>query len=65
MINQSANPADLYDPFDMSDPFPFYEYARREAPVFWNEEIGCWVVTRHEDVKTVFCHFESPLFISW
>ncbi|MEM7112237.1 MAG: cytochrome P450 [Chloroflexota bacterium] len=46
--------ADLYDPFDMTDPFPFYEYARANDPVFWNEKLGCWVVTRHEDVKTVF-----------
>lgn len=55
-------PADRYDAFDMTDPFPFYEYARREAPVFWNEAIGCWVVTRHEDVKTVFKNL--PIFSS-
>lgn len=46
--------ADLYDPFDMADPFPFYQYARTEEPVFWNEALGHWIVTRHEDVKHVF-----------
>ena len=46
--------ADLYDPFDMADPFPFYQYARREEPVFWNEELGFWIVTRHADIKHIF-----------
>ena len=50
--------ADLYDPFDMADPFPFYEYARREDPIFWNEELGHWIVTRHEDVKYVLKNLE-------
>ena len=51
--NTSTTIADLYDPFDMADPFPFYEHARSEQPIFWNEQLGFWVVTRHEDVKTV------------
>ena len=27
---------------------------RREEPVFWCEEIGYWVLTKHEDVYAVF-----------
>lgn len=46
--------AELYDPFDMTDPFPFYQRARAEQPVFWNEDIGYWVITRHEDIKNIF-----------
>lgn len=54
VLTEGTKIADLYDPFDMSDPFPFYEFARREEPIFWNEKLGYWIVTRHEDVKHVF-----------
>lgn len=40
VIEEGMKTADLYDPFDMADPFPFYEYARREAPIFWNDKLG-------------------------
>jgi cytochrome P450 len=43
-----------FDPFDISDPFAFYEWARAEAPVFFSEEIGYYVVSRHADIKAVF-----------
>src|SRR5262245_58245858 len=43
-----------FDPFDLSDPFPFYEFARREAPVFYSESLGYWVVSRHADIRAVF-----------
>ena len=36
VAKEGTKTADLYDPFDMADPFPFYEYARREEPIFWN-----------------------------
>lgn len=62
VIEEGMKTADLYDPFDMADPFPFYEYARREAPIFWNDKLGYWIVTRHEDVKTVFKNL--PIFSS-
>ncbi len=35
------------------DPFPVLEQARREQPVFFAEELGLWVVTRHADVLAV------------
>ena len=54
VLEEGQKTADLYDPFDMADPFPFYQYARKEEPVFWNEALGHWIVTRHEDVKHVF-----------
>jgi cytochrome P450 len=43
-----------FRPFDLSEPFEFYERARREAPVFFSEELGFWVVTRYEDIHAVF-----------
>lgn len=43
-----------FDPFDLTDPFPFYAQARAEAPVFYSERLGYWVVARHADIKAVF-----------
>ncbi|WP_316185407.1 MULTISPECIES: cytochrome P450 [unclassified Bradyrhizobium] len=43
-----------FDPFEMRDPFPFYEWARAEAPVFFSDELNYFVVARHADIKAVF-----------
>ena len=43
-----------FDPFDLRDPFPFYEWARAEAPVFFSDELKHFVVARHADIKAVF-----------
>ena len=43
-----------FDPFDIRDPFPFYEWARAEAPVFFSNELKYFVVARHADIKAVF-----------
>lgn len=43
-----------FDPFEMRDPFPFYQWARAEAPVFFSDELKYFVVARHADVKAVF-----------
>lgn len=37
----------------LDDPRPFYARARQEAPVFWSDAYGLWVVTRHDDVQAV------------
>jgi cytochrome P450 len=39
-----------FDPFDLSDPFPSYQRLRAEAPVFYDETIGYWIVSRHADI---------------
>ena len=38
-----------FDPFEMRDPFPFYEWARAEAPVFFSDELKYFVVARHAE----------------
>jgi len=43
-----------FDPFDLRDPFPFYEWARADAPVFFSDELKHFVVARHADIKAVF-----------
>lgn len=49
-----SNAATDFDPFDLTDPFPFYEYARQEAPIFYSEQVGHWVVSRYADIKAIF-----------
>jgi len=53
MTSPDFSLAEEFDPFDLANPFPFYQKAR-EAPIFFSPEIGYWVVTRYEDVKSVF-----------
>jgi cytochrome P450 len=43
-----------FDPFDLSDPFPSYQRLRAEAPIFYDETIRYWIVSRHADIKAVF-----------
>lgn len=53
-----SNAAADFDPFDLTDPFPFYAYARDAAPVFYSERLGYWVVARHADAKAVFDNWQ-------
>ena len=42
-----------YDPYDRSiveNPYPTYQWLRDEAPVYQNEEIGFWALSRWDDV---------------
>jgi cytochrome P450 len=45
--------ADEFQPFDVADPFAFYQRARSEATVFYSPELDYWVVPRYEDVLAV------------
>jgi len=41
------------NPFDhsfQSDPYPTYEYLREEAPVYYNERLDFWALSRFDDV---------------
>ncbi len=45
-----------YDPFDpktRADPYPYYAALRRDAPVYWAEGVGGWVISRYDDVRSV------------
>lgn len=48
-----------YEPFAQDNPFPAYKNLRAEEPVMFDERIGYWVVTRHEDIKAVFGDWET------
>jgi cytochrome P450 len=49
-----SDASDDFDPFDISDPFAFYEWARAQAPVFFSDELQYYVVAGHADIKSVF-----------
>ncbi|MEP7355626.1 MAG: cytochrome P450 [Anaerolineales bacterium] len=44
------------------NPYPTMHRLQDEAPVFWSESVGAWVVTRYDDVVTTFrdvAHFSN------
>jgi cytochrome P450 len=43
-----------FDPFDLTDPFPFYRRARKEAPIIYSAKVGSWIFFRHDDIKAIF-----------
>ena len=48
-----------YEPFAMGDPFPSYAELREHEPVFFDERIGYWVVSRYDDIKSAFSDWET------
>lgn len=47
----------VLDPYDYDfheDPYPYYKRLRDEAPLYHNEELGFWALSRHADVATGF-----------
>ncbi|MHA0289177.1 cytochrome P450 [Mycobacterium sp. C3-094] len=52
----------LLDPYDYAfheDPYPYYQRLRDEAPLYRNEELGFWALSRHQDVLTGFRNSSS------
>lgn len=47
----------VLDPYDYDfheDPYPYYKRLRDEAPLYRNEELGFWALSRHQDVLQGF-----------
>ena len=47
----------LFSPYDYEfhdDPYPVYARLRAEAPVYWNDELGFWALSRYDDVAAGF-----------
>jgi len=45
------------DPYDYDfheDPYPYYKRLRDQAPLYHNEELGFWALSRHQDVLQGF-----------
>jgi cytochrome P450 len=54
-----------YNPFardTQTNPFPVYRWLRDEAPVYHNEEIGFWALSRFDDV--LGAHLDPATFVS-
>lgn len=46
----------LYHPLhgeQLENPYPFYERARREEPIFFSHDLDTWVVTRYDDILAI------------
>jgi cytochrome P450 len=47
----------ILDPYDYDfheDPYPYYKRLRDQAPLYHNEELGFWALSRHQDVLQGF-----------
>jgi cytochrome P450 len=54
-----------YNPFHREtahNPFPVYRVLRDEAPVYHNEELGFWALSRYEDV--IAAHLDTDVYSS-
>ncbi len=49
-----ANLEKEFKPYEQEGMFEFFEEARQSKPVFFNEELNCWVVTKKDDVLAIF-----------
>ena len=54
-----------YNPFArdiQTNPYPVYQWLRDEAPVYQNEEVGFWALSRFDDVLDA--HLDPGTFVS-
>ena len=63
-VSASRAEAELvYNPYAYEmheDPYPVYTRLRAEAPVYRNEELGIWALSRHADVLALGGAMASP-----
>jgi pimeloyl-[acyl-carrier protein] synthase len=45
---------DLLNPEVLANPYPLYHQMRNENPVYLDADLGCWVLTRYQDVISTF-----------
>ena len=53
-----------FDPFSaaaLADPYPDFARFVERQPVFWSDQIGSWVVSRHGDAKQVLRRYDDVL----
>ncbi|MGB0507613.1 MAG: cytochrome P450 [Pikeienuella sp.] len=50
---------DGYDPFNLNGPHADWKSFREERPVFYHEPTGYWIVTRYDDIKSVFDDYKT------
>ena len=53
MVTQMTSTPVVLDPYDYEfheDPYPVYKRLRDEAPLYHNEDLDFWALSRHADV---------------
>jgi len=50
---------DPLGPAMMEDPYPVYAELQREHPVFWQEQVRAWIITRYDDCRDILMDGES------
>ena len=61
-LDDTGAPLSLYhllEPEVLANPYPLYRRLRTEDPVHWDPYLHAWVVTRYEDIATVFRRFSA------
>ena len=51
----------LYNPLSnetLDNPYPIFDYLRKNHPVYWHEQMNSWVLTRHADCRSVLRNHE-------
>jgi cytochrome P450 len=51
-----------YSPYDAAlheDPFPTFKRLRDEAPIYYNERIDVWALSRHSDVEKALVNWDT------
>ena len=51
-----------FDPFGgtfLAGPYPHFSRFLAEAPVFWSEDLGYWVVSKYDDARRVLREYET------
>jgi cytochrome P450 len=57
VVTETTSYGPVLDPYDYDfheNPYPVYKRLRDEAPLYHNEEIGFWALSRHRDVLQGF-----------
>ena len=52
--NEALSLSNLLHPEVRANPYPFYAQLRSQDPVYWDEEMGFWVLTRYADIASVY-----------
>lgn len=56
--SQPICPVNGYNPYDLSAPYADWHRFRNEAPVFYHAETDYWIVSKYDDIKSVFDDWE-------
>lgn len=61
-MSVARDPGVYFDPYDVeinADPYPTYARLREDAPVYYNERYGFWVLSRWEDVQKALVNWQA------